>query len=164
MARQSSKSETSNADEGPARNGRPAAMAQDSAALLATAFARKGFPDPALVLRWAAIAGPEVARLAVPVKLADGPDGGVLTLKADPAAALFLAHETRTLTDRINSWAGRRLVAKLRLVQSPLVSRPVPSPPPRPHGVGPADPAQAFRGREGIKEALLSLARWRTRD
>ena len=40
--------------------------------------------------------GPEVARLAQPVKLADGPAGGTLTLRATPGAALFLAHENQS--------------------------------------------------------------------
>ena len=37
------------------------------------AFARAGFTDPTLVLRWSEIAGPEVARLAQPLKFAEGP-------------------------------------------------------------------------------------------
>ena len=65
---------------------------------------RVGFSDPALVLRWAEIAGPEVARLARPLRFSE--KEGTLTLMAEPAAALFLAHESRTQAARINAWSG----------------------------------------------------------
>ena len=35
------------------------------------AFARAGFSDPTLVLRWAEIAGPEIARIARPLKFSE---------------------------------------------------------------------------------------------
>lgn len=145
----------------PPRRGRSAAVAQDSRALSASAFARKGFDDPTLVLRWAEIVGPEVARLTVPVKLSGGPNGGTLTLKAEPGASLFLSHETRTLCDRINAYLGRSAVAKLRFVQTSLALRPSPPAQRRPGALPAADPSQRFEGAEGLREALRSLARWR---
>src|SRR5271165_2711092 len=74
--------------------------------LAATAFARAGFRDPSLVLRWAEVVGPEIAQFTMPIKLSDGPAGGVLTLKAEPAASTFLQHETRRLCERINAFLG----------------------------------------------------------
>ena len=76
-----------------------------------TAFVRAGFVDPTLVLRWEEIAGSETAALAQPIKLSEGPSGGVLTLKAEPGAALFLQHESRSLCERINAYLGRPAVA-----------------------------------------------------
>ena len=147
------------------RRGRAGAVARDTPALSAAAFARKGFSDPALVLRWAEIAGPEVARLARPLKLSEGPNGGVLTLKAEPGASLFLSHETRSLCARINAYLGRPAVTRLRFVQGPLAARPVRRAVLRPSPSVPArDPVLAFRGAEGLREALASLARWRSRD
>ncbi len=158
---QGKRNKQSQSDAPPPRRGRSAAVAQDSGALSASAFARKGFDDPTLVLRWAEIVGPEVARLAVPVKLSSGPDGGTLTLKAEPGASLFLSHETRTLCDRINAYLGRPAVAKLRFVQASLALRPPPPRPRKPGALPADDPAQRFKGNEGLREALLSLARWR---
>jgi hypothetical protein len=123
------------------------------------AFVRAGFADPTLVLRWNAIAGAQTARLARPIKLSDS---GVLTLKAEPAAALFLQHESRALIARINGYLGRAAVAKLRFVQGPLVN-PLPPPKKRPAPVEPApsDPARRWQGPPGLGEALLNLARRR---
>jgi hypothetical protein len=135
---------------------------EDARAESALAFSRAGFRDPALVLRWDEIAGPETARIARPIKFAESAQGGILTLKAEPGAALFLQHESRTLIARINTFLGHPVVARLRFVQAPLIRRPAPrkrelqtsSPPP-------SDPANAFQGPEGVREALLKLARAR---
>src|SRR5436305_4068942 len=67
-------------EQPPSRRNRTEAVARGAAPLTADIFARAGFRDPALVLRWAEIAGPEVARICQPVKLSEGV-GGVLTLK-----------------------------------------------------------------------------------
>jgi hypothetical protein len=125
------------------------------------AFTRAGFADPTLVLRWTEIAGAETARLARPIKLSST---GTLTLKAEPAAALFLQHETRALCARINGYLGRDAVTKLKFVQGPLVASP-PPPPRRSKPTEPAatDPARRFHGPEGLGQALLALARQRTR-
>jgi hypothetical protein len=129
-----------------------------------TAFTRAGFADPTLVLRWREIAGAETARLAFPIKLSEGAAGGVLTLKAEPAAALFLQHESRALCARINAYLGRVAVVRLRFAQGPLV-RPAPPPPRRPKPVEPpsSDPARRWQGPPNLGQALLNLARQRTR-
>jgi hypothetical protein len=121
-----------------------------------------GFTDPALVLRWREIAGPEVARLCQPLRFSDGPRGGTLTLKALPGAALFLGHETRALTARINQYLGRPAVARLKFVQGAFIPpRPAPAPRRAAANAAPADPAHAWRGPDSLKAALLALARWR---
>ena len=78
---------------------------------------RAGFSDPTLVLRWEEIAGSETARLAQPIKLSESASGGVLTLRAEPGAALFLQHDSRALCERINAYLGRTAVSRLRFVQ-----------------------------------------------
>lgn len=146
----------------PSRRGRAAAVSGDAGTLSAQAFARMGFRDPALVLHWREIAGPEVARLCQPLRFSEGPQGGTLTLKALPGAALFLGHETRALTGRINDYLGRPAVARLKFVQSALLAR---APAPklrRPAASTPArDPANGYRGPDALRAALLALARWR---
>lgn len=157
----SNKQSGSEAGDAPRRN-RAGPVAQDTRALVAPAFARKGFGDPALVLHWDEIVGPEVARLARPLRLTEGADGGTLTLKAEPGASLFLQHETRSLCERINTYLGRPAVNRLRFVHGPLAGRPRSSTQPSRSGAVPAgDPALAFQGVSGLHEALLALARRR---
>ncbi|HEX3674802.1 MAG TPA: DciA family protein [Rhizomicrobium sp.] len=146
-------------DAPPARRNRAEPVAREAAGMAAAAFARAGFGDPALVLRWDEIAGPEVAQLARPLRLSEGASGGVLTLKAEPGAALFLQHETRALCDRINAWLGRPAIARLRFVQGPLLSR-APRPPARVAAAHapPTDPARGFDGQDTLRSALLGLA------
>ena len=84
-----------------------------------------------------------------------------MTLKALPGAALFLGHETRPLTARINQYLGRPAVARLKFVQGAFIA---PRSAPllrRPAAPAAGDPAIAYHGPGGLKEALLALARWR---
>jgi len=126
------------------------------------AFVRAGFTDPALVLRWNEIAGPEVARLAQPVKLAEGPSGGTLTLRAVPGAALFLSHEKRSLCERINAYLGRAAVVQIKFSQGVLLPRPAAAKPEKKAGpLPPNDPSRRYQGPEGLAKALQALARRR---
>jgi len=146
----------------PSRRGRAAAIARDAGDAGGGVFRRMGFTDPTLVLRWREIAGADVARLCQPLRFAEGPSGGTLTLKALPGAALFLSHETRALTARINRYLGRPAVARLKFVQGAFAV-PRPAPPVRQAGPAPKpdDPVHRYAGPEGLKAALLHLARWR---
>jgi hypothetical protein len=147
-----------------ARRNWAAPIAQDSRAAAQTALVRAGFADPAILLHWDEIAGADTARLARPIRLTEGPSGGVLTLKSEPGAALFLHHESRALTERINAYLGRPAVARLRFVQGPIAKRQIQ--PPRHLRLAPVpvgDPAQAFKGPESVRAALLKLAQARLR-
>src|ERR1700712_2970295 len=96
MARTPSQKQSSKAgDEPQARRGRAAPVAGDIGLAGGAAFHRAGFTDPSLVLRWTEIAGPEISRIARPLKFSEA--GGVLTLLAEPGAALFLGHDARAL-------------------------------------------------------------------
>ncbi len=149
----------------PPRRGRVGEVSGDATLAARGAFVRAGFSDPTLVLRWSEIAGPDTARLARPLRLTDSPSGGVLTLKAEPAAALFLQHESRALCARINSYLGRVAVVRLKFVQGTLADAP-PPPPRRPQPVEPAaaDPVRRWQGPPNLGQALLNLARQRTRE
>ncbi len=149
-------------DPPPPRRNRVEPVGREANATALAAFARAGFRDPTLVLRWAEIAGAEVARLARPVKLSDGPSGGTLTLKSEPGASLFLQHETRTLCERINAYLGRAAVSRLRFVQGPLAARPIRQARPKPAAAPPpGDPALTFKGSESLQNALVRLAQAR---
>jgi len=146
----------------PPRRGRAAALAQDAEATGRSALSRAGFTDPTLVLRWDEIAGLETARLARPLRLSEGPSGGVLTLRAEPGAAVFLQHESRTLCERINTYLGRPAIARLKFVPGPITVRPkAPARPLSKAAVPAADPARKYVGPEGLREALLKLAQAR---
>jgi hypothetical protein len=148
--------------EQPQRHNWVLPLAPPATAAAQAAFAHAGFPDPTLVLRWEEIAGPETARLARPIRFSQGPNGGVLTLKAEPGAALFLQHESRPLCERINAYLGRPAVSRLRFVQGPLIRRPAPQVHKATPGTIPsADPVQKYHGPEGLGEALRNLARVR---
>lgn len=132
------------------------------AGIATAAFARAGFSDPTLVLRWNEIAGAEMARLCQPLKFSEGPSGGTLTLRAAPGAALFLGHEKRAICERINTYLGRAAVAQVKFSQgAPLMPRPA-VPRQKPAGpLPPADPSRRYDGPEGLAKALQALARRR---
>lgn len=150
-------------EEPPKRRARADSVGRDASLAARAAFARAGFSDPTLILRWPQIAGIDTARLARPIKLTEGPSGGVLTLKAEPAAALFLQHESRSLCERINAFLGRPAVVKLRFVQGSLTLPPPPPKPRRPSEPSPNDPVRAWHGPVPLGNALLNLARMRNR-
>jgi len=147
----------------PQRRGRSTPVGQDAGMAGASAFARAGFRDPSLVLRWREIAGPEVARIAQPLKYSEGPSGGILTLRAAPGAALFLGHEKRALCERINTYLGRAAVNQVKFSQSPLLP---PAPKPKPQKAAgplpPSDPSRRFEGPEGLARAIQALAKRRS--
>jgi hypothetical protein len=148
----------------PQRHGRPIPVGGDASFAGAAAFARAGFRDPSLVLRWSEIAGPEVARLAQPLKFTDSPSGGILTLRTAPGAALFLGHEKRALCERINAYLGRPAVQQLKFSQSsqPLPQKPRPRPLKPAGPLPPADPSLRYQGPEGLAKALQALAKRRS--
>lgn len=148
----------------PQRHGRPTPVGADAGFAGAGAFARAGFRDPSLVLRWSEIAGPEVARLAQPLKFTDSPSGGILTLRTTPGAALFLGHEKRSLCERINAYLGRPAVQQLKFLQSglSLAQKPRPRPLKAAGPLPPDDPSRRYQGPEGLAKALQALAKRRS--
>jgi hypothetical protein len=144
----------------PPRRARVTAVGIDAAILARAAFERAGFDDATLVLRWREIVGPEVARIARPLRISQSPSGKVLTLSADPAAALFLQHESRALCARITAFLGRT-VQRLRFVPGEIAPEPERPPPKNPQDFAADDPARIFEGPDDLKSALHALARVR---
>jgi len=143
------------------RRGRALPVGDDASQAAYVAFARAGFTNPSLVLRWREIAGREIACIARPLRFQE--KTGVLTLLAEPGAALFLGHDSRQLTARINAYLGRTAVTKVKFAQG-AVTPPAPRFPPAQPGTAPKedDPVHKFRGPDALKTALKSLARWRS--
>jgi hypothetical protein len=163
MARTRKQSPNLEAADPPLRRAHAAAIAMDTTRLASAAFARAGFADPTLVLRWREIAGADVARIAQPLRISHSPSGTVLTLKADPAASVFLQHESRALCARICASLGSGAVQRLRFVPGEIASAPMRGPEKNPQDFAADDPTAKFAGHEGLKAALLALARARRR-
>src|ERR1700761_9021134 len=106
-----------------------------------SAFRRAGFIDATVLIRWGDIAGPHIARVARPAKWQDGPEGATLTLKCEAAAIVFLQHQTRELTERLNNYFGHGRIARLRLVAGQLDHAPEPESHPAPLGAALPPPA-----------------------
>jgi hypothetical protein len=121
-----------------------------------SAFARAGFSDATLLLRWAQIAGPQIARIARPSKWQDGPEGATLTLKCEAGAIVFLQHQTRELIERLNGYLGRGRIARLRLMAGQLAQN---AEPPN----HPAPSSEATSGKLALPDALAGLAETRAR-
>jgi len=114
-------------------------------------FVRGGFTDPTLLLRWSEIVGPQIARIALPQKWQDGPEGAVLTLKCELGAAVLLQHQTRMLIERLNSYLGQGRIITLKLVPGRVTERADPPRHPRPE-------AQSGAESLSLDEALSRLA------
>ena len=87
------------------------------------------------------------------MKFSDGPSGGILTLRAAPGAALFLAHEKRPLCDRINAYLGRPAVTQLKFSQGAFLP-----PPPESLVLSSSKDAPAWTKRRATHGFLASAA------
>jgi hypothetical protein len=95
--------------------------------LTRTALAKRGGAFAAVVTEWAAIVGPELAATSVPERLSE--KTAVLQLRVEGAGAVELQHLAPLLIERINTFLGRDVVARIKLVRAPLPRRPPPAPP-----------------------------------
>uniref|UniRef100_Q07I75 DUF721 domain-containing protein n=1 Tax=Rhodopseudomonas palustris (strain BisA53) TaxID=316055 RepID=Q07I75_RHOP5 len=98
--------------------------------VFADAFARQGFASRELVLRWAEIAGPEIAAHAEPIRIqwprpVEGEDTrtATLILRVDGPMALEIQHSADVILQRVNRFLGWNAVGKLALRQAPLSRR-----------------------------------------
>ncbi len=140
------------------RGGGARAVAQFVPRLTKVAFSRRGFATARLAIDWPEIVGPALADNTLPEKLTgtDRPEGGVLTIKVRPAAALEVQHLTPQLIERINQVFGFRAVGRLRLQQGVVPPRPKPRPAPPP--LSPAESAQLAAQLAGVEDSALNEA------
>ena len=139
-----------------ARQGWARAAGEGLLGQAAGAFARAGFSDASLILRWSEIVGPHIAKVARPLKWKDGREGAVLTLRCEAGATVLLQHETRALIERLNAYLGAGRVARLKLVPGQLSLLPEPPDHPAPM----ADP---IADSTPLPDSLERLARQRSR-
>jgi len=144
-----------------ARRGRARPAGDDTGNQVAAILSKAGFSDSALVLRWRDIVGADVARIAQPTKLSQGPEGEVLTLRCEPGAAVFLQHETRALLQRINAYLGSSRVVRLKLISGQVT---VPKELDEHPGqrIRQGRETQQTDGKPSLSEALAKLSRRRS--
>ena len=86
-----------------------------------------------LRIDWTAIVGPELARTTRPDGLVAGRSGRagarILRLRVSGAAALEVQHMSGQLVERVNAYAGHRLIEDIRLVQGTVMVAAPPRPP-----------------------------------
>jgi len=99
----------------------PRPFAQEAGALLKHHLKTRGFAQIELVTRWTEIAGRELAEHCVPYRLSSpGASGITLTIAADDRAALELQHQAPKLIDKINSYFGRTVVSRIKVVSGDI--------------------------------------------
>ena len=110
-----------------------------------------------LVTRWAAIVGTSLAQRCLPQRLSGkAEEGATLTLLADDRAALELQHQTPQLIGKINTYFGRAVVKKIKVIVGDLPQPIVPPPPARP--LTAAEEAALAETTEAIGDPELKAA------
>jgi len=131
------------------------------------ALGRRGFAEGGLALDWALIVGPDLGRSTLPIKVAYGSGErreGVLHLKVASGFAPMVAHAEPQILERVNAYLGYGAVARLRLTQGPMPSRPDPvRSPPEPDSDMPPPPMLGIAEPE-LVAALSSFAAALRRD
>lgn len=80
----------------------------------------RGFAVTRLLTHWAEIAGPEIAEIALPVKIGYGRGGfgATLTLLTTGAQAPMLEMQKEKLRERVNAVYGYNAISQVRITQT----------------------------------------------
>lgn len=97
----------------PARSYAPRGIAALLAPVIRPAFRKRAPAAAQLLADWDALAGPQLAARAAPVKFA----GGTLTLACTGPAAMELQHLAPQIIARLNQGVGQTMVERLRFIQ-----------------------------------------------
>ena len=136
----------------------PAPLGRLIPGIVAEAYRRRGFAEPALLTGWRAVVGEETADRTVPIEVVfprGSRTAGTLHVRVEGAYATELQHTAPRIVERINGFYGYAAIARLALHQGPVARkagrRAVPKP---------ADddaPAVEGIGSPGLREALQGL-------
>lgn len=119
-------------------------------------YKKHGLAEGAIGENWAEIVGEDWARVSSPRHLSRA--SRTLTVRVAGARALELAHLEREIAGRINAFAGRELVLRLKLIQGPIGARAHSGGGSRGLGRGAAPPSLPPSRREGETEDRLASA------
>jgi hypothetical protein len=129
------------------------------------AYAKQGFAARELVIRWAEIAGPEIAMHSEPLKIqwprpveGQAQEPATLVLRVEGPMALEIQHASDVILQRVNRFFGWSAVGRLALRQAPLVRRDRPKPAPAPDAAEVAKLAESLTSIED-EELRTALAR-----
>lgn len=107
------------------RGGNPRPLAQALPAITKRILGKRGFAEGSLISDWSSIVGEQVASRCVPKQLAFKRSSerreGTLTLRVESGFATELVYLEEQLLERINAHFGYRAVAKLKLIQGPVI-------------------------------------------
>lgn len=124
-------------------------------ALLRPAFRRRAPATAQVLADWAAIVGPALAAVTIPLRLSSG----TLAIGCTGPVAMELQHLADELRGRINAHLGQVAVNRLRFVQSAPPRAIAPSPaPPVVSGIAAADAVAGMPPGE-LRDALERLGR-----
>ena len=104
---------------------RPAAppIARFASALVADLARQTRFVDPAIVARWAELAGPELSKICRPGRLTGGPSGRTLeVIVPHGAAAASVEFAAETLRRRLNGYFGPEAIVRIAVLQGPAAT------------------------------------------
>jgi hypothetical protein len=130
------------------------------------AYAKQGFAARELVIRWAEIAGPEVAAHSEPLKIqwprpveGQPQEPATLVLRVEGPMALEIQHSSDVILQRVNRFFGWSAVGRLALRQAPLARRDRPKPAPAPDAAEVAKLAESLASVEDeyLRAALARL-------
>lgn len=131
-----------------------------------TAAAKRGYAAARLRALWAEIAGPEIAAVAEPVRLAAarGPAGGLLTLAVHGANGPQVQMLVPLIRERVNTAMGPGTVGRIQITQARAATPPPPGPPPpEPEpasaDIGAFEPLLSSIGDPDLRRALETLTR-----
>ena len=129
-------------------------------------YAWQGFAARELVMRWADIAGPEIAAHAEPLKIqwprpveGQPQEPATLVLRVEGPMALEIQHSADVILQRVNRFFGWSAVGRLALRQAPLSrrNRPKPSRKPDPDAVARVEETLAAVEDADLRAALARL-------
>jgi len=136
----------------------PATLGRLIPGIVAEAYRRRGFVEPALLTGWRSIVGEETADRAVPVKIAfprGSRTAGTLHVRVEGAYATELQHNAPRIVERLNGFYGYAAIARLALHQGPVERRAAARASSRPTA-GEAPPVGGIESPK-LREALQGL-------
>jgi hypothetical protein len=126
------------------------------------AYAKQGFAARELVMRWAEIAGADIAASAEPLKMqwprpveGQPQEPATLVLRVEGPMALEIQHRTDVILERVNRFFGWHAVGRIALRQAPLSRRSRPLPP---RGPDPAEVKSVADTLSAVEDAALKDA------
>lgn len=109
------------------RGGGPKSVAQALPAVTKKVLGKRGFAEGSLVNEWSSIVGNDIARRCIPKQLAFKRSSerreGTLTLRAESGFATELVYLEPQMLERINAHFGYRAVARLKILQGPVLDQ-----------------------------------------